>query len=139
MLLAAEAAVETNNLPKALGYVNQIRNRAKNSTPVLDADGTPAANYVIEPYASFPSQDYARKAVRMEKRLETAMEGQRLFDLRRWGNAEKVMNDYFTNEARIITNFGQKVSPYQSKHNVFPIPQQAIDLSGGTLQQNTGY
>ena len=139
MLLAAEAAVETNNLPKALGYVNQIRNRAKNSTPVLDADGTPAANYVIEPYASFPSQDYARKAVRMEKRLETAMEGQRLFDLRRWGNAEKVMNDYFTNEARTITNFGQKVSPYQSKHNVFPIPQQAIDLSGGALQQNTGY
>jgi hypothetical protein len=67
------------------------------------------------------------------------MEGNRMFDLRRWGVAEQVMNEYFVNEARIITNFGEKVSPYEAKHNLFPIPLGAIDLSGGALMQNPGY
>lgn len=139
MLIAAEAAAETNDLATALNYVNQIRNRAKNSTPIQAAGGGPAANYSIEPYAAFANQAAAIQAVRHEKRLETAMEGQRMFDLRRWGTAEQTMNDYFSFEASIIPNFGQKVNAYQSKHNLFPIPQQAIDLSGGSLSQNTGY
>ena len=37
---------------------------------------------------------YARKAVRFERRLELGMEGHRLFDIRRWGVAESVMNAY---------------------------------------------
>ena len=43
-------------------------------------------------YTSFPSQDYARKAVRFERRLELAMEGQRFFDLVRWGIAATTIN-----------------------------------------------
>jgi uncharacterized protein HemY len=35
LLMAAEAAVEAGNTSKALGYVNQVRNRAKNSTPPM--------------------------------------------------------------------------------------------------------
>ena len=49
------------------------------------------------------------------------------------------MNDYFENEARIISNFAQKVNLYEDKHNMLPIPQLAIDLSGGVLDQNPGY
>lgn len=139
ILMAAEAAVETGQLDKALDYVNQIRLRAKNSDVVLDEDGNPAANYSVEPYASFASADYARKAVRFERRLELGMEGQRLFDLRRWGTQVATMNEYFDNEARTITNIAEKKNTVQDKHTLLPIPLQAIDLSAGALTQNPGY
>ena len=44
------------------------------------------------------TQDYARKAVRMERRLELAMEGHRWFDLCRWGIAVETMNEYYRTE-----------------------------------------
>jgi len=140
LLMAAEAAVETGDLTTALEYVNMVRDRAKNSTYMQAVDGSgDAANYVIEPYASFSDQDMARKAVRFERRIELGMEGHRLFDLRRWNVGKEVMNTYFGNEARTITNFGEKVGEYEDKHNLYPIPLNAIDLSGGSLSQNPGY
>jgi len=113
----------------------------KNMTYVKDADGANAANYSIELYASFPSQDYAMMAVKMERRLELAMEGKRLFDLRRYGNSVDVINTYMSNEARSITSFADEAAnnSYQSKHDLMPIPIGAIDASVGTLQQNSGY
>ncbi|WP_127139004.1 RagB/SusD family nutrient uptake outer membrane protein [Flagellimonas oceanensis] len=151
LLMAAEAAVEqpSPNLPMALDYVNRVRNRAKNMSYVqaLDANNNPipdtdAANYQIEPYASFPDQAFARKAIRFERRLELGLEGHRLFDLRRWGNAEETINTYIDNEgadidqANYANRFGEYVSP---KHDLFPIPINAIDQSGGILEQNPGY
>jgi hypothetical protein len=55
-----------------------------------------------------------------ERRLELAMEGERFFDLVRTGQATTK-----------IPNFKA------GKHEVFPIPQQEIDISG--LTQNAGY
>lgn len=133
LLMAAEAAVETGNTNKAMGYVNQVRNRAKGSTP---PDSQPT--YVIEPYPSFGSADYARKAVRFERRLELGMEGHRLFDLRRWGNSASVMNTYFAKESEVVTSFARGQS-YQGKHDLFPIPIVAIDQSQGVITQNSGY
>ena len=60
------------------------------------------------------------QAIWDERRLELAMEGDRFFDLVRTGQA-----------ASKITGF--KVG----KHEVFPIPQQEVDISG--LTQNAGY
>ncbi|MDH3698536.1 MAG: RagB/SusD family nutrient uptake outer membrane protein [Flavobacteriaceae bacterium] len=140
LLMAAEVAVENNDLAKALDYVNQVRNRAKSSSPVLDDTGTaPAANYQIEPYAAFADQATARKAVRFERRLELGMEGHRIFDLRRWGVTESVLNAYVQNEARTISNFGTKANTYMSNMDLMPIPINAIDLSGGVLTQNPGF
>ena len=140
LLMAAEAAAETNDLATAANYVDQVRNRAKDSNYLQALDGSgDAANYSVEPYGSFADQDLARKAVRFERRVELGMEGHRLFDLRRWGNAEQVMNDYFANESRTISNIADKVSPYEAKHNLLPIPLSAIDLSGNILTQNSGY
>ena len=133
LLMAAEAAIETGNLAKGLDYVNQVRNRAKNMT-VADAGPT----YKVEPYPSFASADYARKAVRHERRIELGMEGHRLFDLRRWGNAKSVMNTYFAKESTVITSFARGQS-YQDKHDLFPIPIVAIDESQGVLVQNSGF
>lgn len=140
LLMAAEAAVELGDLDSALDYVNRVRTRAKNMTYVQNKNGTgSAANYQIEAYPNFSDQNYARKAVRMERRLEMAMEGHRLFDIRRWGNGVDIINDYFVNEARTIPSFGSQVGTYESKNDLFPIPLSAIDLSGAILKQNPGY
>ena len=142
LLMAAEAAVETNDLTTALNYVNQVRARAKSSTPVSnDGGATPAANYDIELYtaADFGSQGAARDRVRMERRLELAMEGHRLFDIRRWSEGVQIMNDYFANEARTIPNFAGKANAMQDKHRLFPIPIGAIDVSAGALTQNPNW
>ncbi|MCB4798274.1 RagB/SusD family nutrient uptake outer membrane protein [Neotamlana laminarinivorans] len=55
-----------------------------------------------------------------ERRLELAMEGDRFFDLVRTGQAAGVIDNFVT-----------------GKHEVFPIPQDEIDISG--IEQNPGY
>jgi len=140
LLMAAEAAAESNDLATAVAYVDRVRLRAKNMTYIKTEDGSAdAANYLIEPYVSFPDQAYAVKAVRHERRMELSMEGKRLFDLRRYGNSVQVMNEYVANEARTIPNFGVKAAVARDAFLLFPIPINAIDLSGNILDQNTGY
>lgn len=141
LLMAAEAAAELDDLDTALDYVNQVRERAKNSTYVQAEDGSPAANYNIETYASFPDKEFAIKAVRFERRLELAMEGHRYFDLARWGPTfmKNVIEEYIANETQTIPNFGPKVSPFKEYMVIMPIPTTAIDLSGNILEQNPQY
>lgn len=72
------------------------------------------------------TQPTLRDAIRRERRVEMAFEHDRMFDLRRTGLASSV-----------LTAHGK---PYQSpKHDLFPIPQNQINLSGGRLVQNFGY
>ncbi|TRO67143.1 RagB/SusD family nutrient uptake outer membrane protein [Christiangramia sabulilitoris] len=141
LLMAAEAAAELGDLDTALDYVNRVRERAKNMSVVQAEDGSPAANYNIDLYTSFPDQDFAIKAVRFERRLELAMEGHRYFDLARWGAGymKNVIDEYIANETSTIPNFGPKTSPFQQHMVIMPIPTTAIDLSGGILEQNPGY
>ena len=135
LLMAAEAAVETGALEVGRGYVNQVRARAKNGPR---ADSSP--NYVIDTYNSaWTDQAAARNAVRHERRVELAMEGHRLFDLRRWGTMVSTLNTYIANESRTIANFGTKANAVQEKHNALPIPLNAIDSSQGALKQNAGH
>ena len=135
-LMAAECAVELNDLPSALTYVNAVRNRAA-KLPAKTVNGTAVANYQVKPYPSFANQEYARKAVRMERRLELALEGHRFFDLVRWGIAKTVLESYSTFEGTHLP-FYRGIS-YKTHNDYFPIPQTEIDRSGGTLKQNQGY
>ncbi len=141
LLLAAEVEVEIGSLTAALGYVNRIRNRAKNGCWVMNG-GVPAANYVVEPYPNFPNQDYARKAVRFERRLELAMEGHRFFDLVRWNTAKESVDKYFAKESLKRTNLSG-VEFTAGKEEYFPIPEQEIVNSTKdgvpVLRQNPGY
>lgn len=137
MLMAAECAVEMDDLATALRYVNAIRARAAKLPAKLAADGTPAANYVVKPYPNFPSKDYARQAVRFERRLELAMEGHRYFDLVRWGVAKTVIESYSNFEGGFIPKF--KNITFKPHNEYFPIPQSQIDRSSGALVQNDGY
>ncbi|QRR03850.1 RagB/SusD family nutrient uptake outer membrane protein [Dyadobacter sandarakinus] len=135
LLMRAEVAVEENDLPTALSIVNQVRTRAGNVTE-MTADGKPAANYLVKPYASFANQEYARKAVRFERRLELAMEGHRHFDLVRWGVADVVLNAYIAKE-KSKRSYLNGATFVKGKSEYFPIPQAQIDIMGASvLKQN---
>ena len=156
LLWRAEIAVEDGDLELARSLVNQVRNRAKNSTPVMGlctsyenlgkdpvVDWTqPAANYKIEPYpeghVAFTNKEEARKAVRMEIRLEFATEGHRFFDLRRWEIDDEVLNDYIVRDVafrRFMT--GTVYDP--EKHDYWPLPRQAVEEQKGVLLQDPDY
>ena len=61
-----------------------------------------------------------KQAIWDERRLELGMEGDRFFDLVRTGQAATKLAGFIT-----------------GKHEVFPIPQVEVDISG--LKQNPGY
>jgi hypothetical protein len=157
ILWRAEIAVEENQLDAARLLVNQIRNRAKTSTPVMGlctsyvnlgtvtptVDYTkPAANYKVEPYPvgapAFASQAEARKAVREEMRLEFATENLRFFDLRRWGIANTVLNTYIANDSK-FRNFMKGAIYNPTKNDYWPLPQDQIDLQKGVLTQDASF
>jgi len=168
LLLLAEAAVETNNLEEARGIVNQIRARAGqtaegcgsatltqatypacaghdeiavplNHVGTLDSLTMPWAVYRIGRYTTpWSDQVFARAAVRYERRLELAMEGQRFFDLRRTGSADSVITNYLAVEETRLP-WMATAAPFTSRHHLYPIPQIQIELSHGTLCQNAGW
>jgi len=135
-LMAAECAVEKGDLPRALALVNAVRLRAAKITP-QQINGTPAAAYKVSPYTSFPNDTYARNAVRFERRLELAMEGHRFFDLVRWGIAKQTLESYFSFEGGYFDYL--KGITIESRDEYFPLPQDQIDRSKGTLKQSPGY
>jgi hypothetical protein len=178
LLLLAEAQVEAGDLASARTIVNEIRARAavtaqgcgKGSDAATQAALVAAypgcatdsrlavpindpsikwAVYKVGQYPAFPSQAYARDAVRAERRLELAMEGQRFFDLRRYGlaDAAAAINGYINGEGggaektRRLYKAGAET--FATRQMLYPIPQRQIELSrvGGTdaLKQNPGW
>ena len=133
MLMKAEALIEQNkNLDEARELINQIRRRAMNS---VDGNYSPVdcnpmlASYACSEYpANGWNQDYARRAVRMERRIELAMEGHRWFDLVRWGNVVETMTKYYESEAKVHSYY-QGAS--MSEDDIFcPIPVNQLDNAG---------
>ncbi len=164
LLWAAETEVEIGTLAEAQKYVNLVRARAAdpanwvktyidNDDPSKGFTNTPAANYKIGLYTNefeVQGQDFARKAVRFERKIELAMEGHRFFDLQRWDNGSgymaDVLNNYIYHETHIAGYnylYMNGASFTKGKNELFPIPQVQIDLSkvNGTsvLKQNPGY
>lgn len=135
-LMAAECAVEKGDLGRALILVNAVRARAAKITP-RDINGTPAAAYKVSQYTSFPNDTYARNAVRFERRLELALEGHRFFDLVRWGIAKQALESYFSFEGGYF-NYLKGIT-IETRDDYFPLPQDQIDRSNGTLKQSPGY
>lgn len=158
LLLVAEAEVEAGSIENARTIVNQIRARAGVMAQGPGADrGTLAvplnsasitwATYRVGLYPTFANQTVAREAVRNERRLELAMEGQRFWDLRRWGTAEAVLNAYVNGVGggaeKTRRTYLTAAEPLTARHRWYPIPSLQVELSkvGGTprLKQNTGW
>lgn len=142
LLYKAEALIELGgaNLETARNLINRVRTRAQNSACVKDFydPSKPAANYKIGLYpAEGWTQDYARKALRTEMRLEKAMEGERFFDLVRWGIAKETMNNFFAAEKD--TRVYYKNASFETGEEYFPVPVAQYNFSGGIYVQNPGY
>lgn len=137
LLWKAEALIQLDRWDEALPIINQLRSRAATSTQrPIDAG---AANiYNVGTYASFPSKDFAWKALMFERRLEFAMEGHRWFDLVRWGIAEPTLNAYLAEEST-KRDFLTNAQFTAGRDEYYPIPQREIDFTGGVYVQNPGY
>ncbi len=102
LLMAAEASNELGSGNTGIAWLNSIRTRA----------GLAAKSYT--------TQSQMRTDVKQERRVEFGVEGERFFDLVRWGDAITVLGPMgYTNRCRY-----------------YPIPQPVIDRCGGTITQN---
>lgn len=152
LLLKAEALIELSSgnaatdskLVEARDLINQVRQRAANSidgnySPV-DLDPSEVDYYVGLYPTDYDgnlawSKEKARLALRMERRLELALEGNRWFDLQRWGDDYliKTMNEYMSSEAKIRPYYeGRSVS---ANEIFLPLPLAEVDNSNGLYQQ----
>ena len=141
LLYKAEALIELGeDLETARQLINRVRQRAMDSEYVKDFNNPEkdAANYKIGLYpAEGWTQDYARQALRTEMRLEKALEGERFFDLVRWGIAKDVMTRYF--EAEKDQRVYYQVAKFDAGEEYFPIPVAQYNFSLGRYTQNPGY
>jgi hypothetical protein len=165
LLWAAECEIEVGSAEKAREYVNYVRARAADPTGWVyknsDYDASigkyktqtaPADNYKIGlyPAGSFNDKTYALNAIRFERKLELAMEGQRFFDLARWDNNTGTvmapeLNAFIAKEKLRPSLFSlYPNATFTGKRNeYYPIPQTQIDIENATgtinLKQNNGY
>lgn len=114
LLIAAEALNENDNPTEALKYLNMVRARARGNNNFILKDISETDKFKL------------REIIYHERRVELAMEQHRWFDLIREGNVADIMTAL--DKVFII-----------GKHELMPIPQSEIDLSGGTMTQNPGY
>ena len=120
LLMYAEAALGAGDEATARTYINMVRQR------VGLADITLADNAVL----------------RHERRVELAMEGHRWFDLVRWegvdGKGLKAHMDAYkaTESVEAQSHIQEFVA---GKHEIFPIPQEEIQLNPTQMKQNPGY
>ena len=112
LLMNAEANNELGNSAAALASLELVRARAR------------AGNAAILPKVTTTDQGALRTAIYHERRVELGMEFDRYFDVIRQGRG-----------AAVFGPRGWKAG----KNEVWPIPQNEIDLSAGTLTQNPGY
>ncbi len=143
LLMKAEALIELGNPNDALPLINSLRTRAGNSTALLkQANGSATSHYSMSTYQPGVNctwtTDYARKALRFERRLEFAMEGYHFFDLVRWGVAADVINTYFATE-KSRTPHLSGASFTKNRDEYLPIPQNQINYSKGVYKQNVGW
>ena len=119
-LMAAEAAFESGDPGTALTYLNLVRERADMCDGSLDGVPSQLAAVTLQ-------------NIRDERRFELTGEGHRFFDLVRWGISEEVLDGSTLVAGAITVHY---MSP---KHDFFPIPQEEIDVVGGSLKQYEGW
>ena len=124
----AESLVELGDWqnPDVVDCLDQIRERA----------GMPDVNT-----AEYNSQQKMRELVRRERTIELAFEGQRYFDIRRWGIANEVMNGTVygatnpeTGQVTVVED--RKYDP--NRDSLWPIPLGELNANPNMVQ-NPGY
>jgi starch-binding outer membrane protein, SusD/RagB family len=137
---SAPAADEGKAYPSCIGIDTMAK--AMVQGPAADSLITPWATYRIGQYTvPWTTQAQARQLVWYERRLELALEGQRFFDLRRWGAADTVIANYLAVEKTRIPYLAGPT--FAARNHLYPIPAIQVELSktGSTenLVQNPGW
>jgi len=136
LLMYAEAQNALGNDGEARSALNRVRDRV--DLPFVESSG-----------------DALRDAIRLERRLELALEFNRLYDIRRWtdDNGKKVISNlmgpngtfvrYNTQESTDVyerenqkENSNKGITFREDRDLLFPIPHSEVQLSGHTLIQN---
>lgn len=128
LLLYAEAIIRTGGeKSEAVRYINDVRTRANNSR----GEDVEAVERVLIipniPLKMVSETDDLLAAIKHERRVELAMEYNRYYDLKRWG-------EYVDRMMEVRPGKFQK-----GRNEYFPIPQVEIDRTGGSITQNPGY
>ena len=136
LLERAEAFAQLGNAAQAISLVNEIRNRAAGSTQMISKyPADYGVSFKCNTYQGSYTQDQALKIVKMERRLELALESERFFDLVRWGEAESVLNKYFASEPRKHLSDAHFTA---DRGEYLPIPFEQMSASNGHYKQNIG-
>jgi len=122
LLMLAEAYNETDALDKAVIEVNKIRARA----------GMPELNSGA-PWLTVADKEEMTERIQRERAFELAGEGQRYWDLKRWGMLESSVQN-----ATDIFGDLMYTRSYQKRHESWPIP--LVEMERNTnLTQNEGW
>lgn len=134
VLMAAEAYNETGNTPQAWILLNKVRERA-GATPT----NTLAEYRKVQPnlydlpyFNSGDEKDNFRTALYWERGLELAFEGQRKYDLIRWGILAEALQLFGKDTAANSSTNKTYIAPDNfktGKHELFPIPMDEIQVN----------
>lgn len=138
LLLNAEARIElAQELNIAVERIDQVRTRV--SMPVLANSGYSGADLA--------NQSVMREVVQHERAVELALEGLRLYDIRRWKIAEKLFNgpvkgmtylDYKTGK-EVNAEWGVATRTFSPVRDyLFAVPSKERQINPN-LTQNPGY
>ncbi len=143
LLFRAEALIELNREAEALSLINRVRQRAVDSASgLVNYSGALKPKMNVDIYRPGVNctwdNDFAREALRSERRLEFSMEDMRFFDLVRWGVADQVINAFYNSESKRIPYY-EGAHFEKNKMEYVPIPQAQIGYSKGVYKQNYGW
>ncbi len=125
LLIAAEAGAEANGVSaEVIGYVNQIRERARNW-------GGEITSTVPEDITTTPGKDEFVNIVLNDRRLELAFEYKRWYDVKRRRLGQEV---FLGPDAREPHPTFDPARDY-----LFPLPAQELDVNPNLMPQNPGY
>lgn len=115
LLMQAEAENELNGPANSYASINLVRERA----------GVAPLNGL--------SQDEMRQAIRKERACELSFEGHRRLDLLRWGIFVETIRNSPSKFLKV------PASAIKDFHNLLPIPNNEIEASNRSIEQNPGY
>ncbi len=138
LLMRAEAYAQLGQPDQAVNLINQLRTRAAGSTQMIsNYQSAYGVKMYVANYKGTYTKDAAVRMVKMERRLELAMESERFFDLVRWGDAATVINKYYAEEIDNNAFYGEAHFT-ANKNEYLPIPFQQLSASNGHYTQNIG-
>ena len=121
LLVYAEAENELGHPDEALTYLNKVRQRSNASDGVLTGNG------------ALDTQEKMRSAIIEERAKEFACEGDRRWDLIRWGIYLDAMNALGGSDDSGINKMRT------SRNLLFPIPNAELNTNKSITENNPGW